>query len=95
MSTVYDSLHSLLDNERLLFHCDEWRTENNGSHIELSYELITTKKHPGFPNIGHHLKRLLSYYVLSIATGICVYRTVAYHMDFCFQLSGGVNRSVA
>jgi hypothetical protein len=23
--TVYDSLHSLLDHERLLFHCDEWR----------------------------------------------------------------------
>jgi hypothetical protein len=24
--TVYDSLHSLLDHERLLFHCDQWRT---------------------------------------------------------------------
>jgi hypothetical protein len=22
---VYDSLHSLLDHERLLFYCDEWR----------------------------------------------------------------------
>jgi hypothetical protein len=32
--TVYDSLHSLLDHERLLFHCDEWWTANH-SHIEL------------------------------------------------------------
>jgi hypothetical protein len=23
--TVYDSLHCLLDHERLLFHCDKWR----------------------------------------------------------------------
>jgi hypothetical protein len=33
--TVYDSLHSLLDHERLLFHCDEWRTTNQCSQIEL------------------------------------------------------------
>jgi hypothetical protein len=33
--TVYDSLHSLLDYECLLFHCDEWRTKNLCSHLEL------------------------------------------------------------
>jgi hypothetical protein len=27
--TAYDSLHSLLDQERLLFHCDEWRTKDS------------------------------------------------------------------
>jgi hypothetical protein len=27
--TVWDSLHSLLDFECLLFHCDEWRTKNS------------------------------------------------------------------
>jgi hypothetical protein len=32
--TVHDSLHSLLDQERLLCHCDEWRTTNHCSHIE-------------------------------------------------------------
>jgi hypothetical protein len=32
---VYDSLHSLLDHERLLLHCDEWRTANPCSHVEL------------------------------------------------------------
>jgi hypothetical protein len=36
--TLYDSHHSLLDHERLLFHCDEWRTTNHCSHIEFSYE---------------------------------------------------------
>jgi hypothetical protein len=35
--TVYDSLHSLLDHERLLFHCDERRTMNHCSHTELSW----------------------------------------------------------
>jgi hypothetical protein len=34
--TVYDSLHSLSDQERLLFHCVEWRTKNSCSHTELS-----------------------------------------------------------
>jgi hypothetical protein len=33
--TVYDSLYSLLDHERPLFHCDEWRTKNSCSLIEL------------------------------------------------------------
>jgi hypothetical protein len=33
--TVYDSLHSLLDHQRLLFHCDEWRKTNSRSHLEL------------------------------------------------------------
>jgi hypothetical protein len=26
LMTVYDLLHSLLDHERLFFHCDEWQT---------------------------------------------------------------------
>jgi hypothetical protein len=38
--TIYDSLHSLLNQERVLFHCDEWWMKNFCSHIELSYELI-------------------------------------------------------
>jgi hypothetical protein len=36
--TVYDSLHSSLDHECLLFHCDEWRTTNLCSLIELLYD---------------------------------------------------------
>jgi hypothetical protein len=40
---VYDSLHSLLDHERILFHCDEWRRTNHCSHIELPSDFwITT-----------------------------------------------------
>jgi hypothetical protein len=32
--TVYDSLHSLLDHDCLLFQCDEIRTTNHCSHLE-------------------------------------------------------------
>jgi hypothetical protein len=32
-----DSLHSLLDYACLPFHCDEWRTKNSYSHIELPW----------------------------------------------------------
>jgi hypothetical protein len=61
--TVYDSLHSLLDHERLLFHCDEWRTVNHCSHIQLSTEwrmkylffFITSKR----PEYKSHFKRLI------------------------------------
>jgi hypothetical protein len=41
--TVYDSVHSLLDHERLLFHCDECRTTNLCSHTELSYVQVKVK----------------------------------------------------
>jgi hypothetical protein len=71
--TVYDSPHSLLDYESLLFHCDGCRTTNHCSHFELPsdliYERITT---PPDPNISHHLKRFLCYSALSVATEICV-----------------------
>jgi hypothetical protein len=36
--TVHDSLYSLLDHERFLFCCDEWRTKNHCSHIEHRYQ---------------------------------------------------------
>jgi hypothetical protein len=51
--TVYDSLHSLLDHESLLNRCDEWRTTNHCSHIELSF------KTSGEPNRGHHLEEIV------------------------------------
>jgi hypothetical protein len=35
---AYDSLHSVLYHERLLFHCDECRTKNHCSHTELLSE---------------------------------------------------------
>jgi hypothetical protein len=35
--TIYASLHFLLDHERLLFHCDEWRTTNHSLHIDRPY----------------------------------------------------------
>jgi hypothetical protein len=38
---VYDSLHSLLDYECLLFYYDESRTKNFCSYIELPYEWIS------------------------------------------------------
>jgi hypothetical protein len=57
---IHDSLHSLLDYERLLFHCDECRTMNHCSHTEIPYEWITTLLQlSGGSNIGHHLKRFL------------------------------------
>jgi hypothetical protein len=34
----YDSLHTLLDHERLLFHCDKWRTKN---HLRLNSPELT------------------------------------------------------
>jgi hypothetical protein len=39
---VYDSPHSLLYHEHLLFHSNEGRTTSLYSHIKLSYEWITT-----------------------------------------------------
>jgi hypothetical protein len=39
--TVSDSLHSSLDYECFLVHCDQWRTTNHYSHIEhLSLSLV-------------------------------------------------------
>jgi hypothetical protein len=35
--TVYASLRSFLDHECLLFHCDEWRTNNSCSHLKLPW----------------------------------------------------------
>jgi hypothetical protein len=40
---VYDSLHSLLDHERLLFRCDEWRATNHCSHPELLLNELQTE----------------------------------------------------
>jgi hypothetical protein len=73
--TVYDSLHSSLDHERLLFHCDDWRTTNHISHAELSYEwlndwieftnelsFITS----GGLNSGHHLEQLIHFVIICV-----------------------------
>jgi hypothetical protein len=41
--TLYDSLHSLLDYECLLFCCDEWRTKIFCSHLELSWRTSASR----------------------------------------------------
>jgi hypothetical protein len=40
--SVYDSLHSLLDHQSLLFYCHEYLTTNHYSHTESSDDWIAT-----------------------------------------------------
>jgi hypothetical protein len=73
--TVYGSLHSLLDYECLLFHCDERRTINHCSHIELLLNAVWRISRDWYlldwttigPNVDHHLEQFLCYSVLSVA----------------------------
>jgi hypothetical protein len=67
--TIYGSLHSLPDCERLLFYCDQWRTTNHYLHVEtllnslrLNWDSFVI---PGGPNIGHHLEELVVILLLS------------------------------
>jgi hypothetical protein len=63
--TAYDSLHSLLDHECLLFYCDKsllthWTALNDVCLTNHSYEWITTLLYlPGGRNIGHHVEHLI------------------------------------
>jgi hypothetical protein len=59
--TVYNSLHSLPDYERLLFHYDEWPTKKpcSLSRMNSSNSFVTS----GEPNISHRVLQLLCYSV--------------------------------
>jgi hypothetical protein len=55
---AYDSLHSLLDYECLLFCCDECRTKNlsrmnsaKRSHVSSLYNFVRPEERPPFPTV--------------------------------------------
>jgi hypothetical protein len=79
--TVYDSFHSLLDYECLLFHCDEWRMKNHCSHIELSERRLSDES-PLPMNCNYFttcrrfgekaLLRTVSYYAVCCHGNLCL-----------------------
>jgi hypothetical protein len=47
--TLHDSLHSLLDYERLLFHCDEWRSSTHTlNSFWMNYDSFITSRRPQY-----------------------------------------------
>jgi hypothetical protein len=68
--TVQDSLHSLLDYECLLFHCDEWRTKNP---LRLNSPELNFKANGISVTMSYSSSVILG---LFVATGTCVWRAV-------------------
>jgi hypothetical protein len=75
--TVYDSLHSLLDHEHLLFHCDERRITAHildclGRHLSdesllrINYDIFITSRLPEYRSPTQTVPLL--FFVLSVAT---------------------------
>jgi hypothetical protein len=69
--TVYDSLHSLLGYERLLFHCDEWQTTNHCSDTELlNYGSFITSRRPEYRSPSQTIPLL--FYVIHCHGNLCL-----------------------
>jgi hypothetical protein len=70
--TLCDSLHSQLDYERLLFHCDEWRKKNHCSLSRVNWtNSFITSRRTKYVTMSYS-SSVIVFLCLFVATGTCL-----------------------
>jgi hypothetical protein len=87
--TVYNSSHSLLDHEPLPFRCDEWRTKDSCSHLELPWTTFVWRMNPWRVWGLYYDRRSVGRFVFGIKHKFWAYDQILLLSDNCGLVNVG------